>query len=774
MMKNKSTIARLLAEEDIHVVNKVMDTAYFNIKKRELGLPIWKDEVSKIEEELMVCHEIGHALWTSMDMIEKATERKLNASFVNILEDARIEKFVKRKYPGSVNLFKKGYAALSARDFFGIADEGVNSCNLIDRINLFFKGQEGVEFSDEEKVFVNRTEKLETEDEVLDLAEELYKYMEENPETDKHNNGDVGDGESMDAPESMGSPDGSGSGDSGEGDSGEENSEENSEEGGNTRTSVAGDTSGDLRSDNGSSNDNSGNSLEEGEDDGESANSTSSSDDDTGDSDGDADDIGNNSSKGSEVGGNATSHAPSGVPEAKTDKALSDGLKSLVDGSATEKVYGRIPKIDSSKFIVGYKTIIAQMGANYVSNDTWIEYSLNQVKEFKNDSKKTVNYMVKEFEMKKSADQYARAATSKTGTLDMGALHTYKFNDDLFKKVTTLPGATNHGMVIILDWSGSMCDNLMGTVEQLLQLVMFCRRTKIPFEVFAFSSCYMSEIGYSAPSGYVDVDYGELPISIDMRLLNFFSSKMSVAEEEKMMHYLWMIAKRYNRVYEDWSKTGYPANPPRQFMLGGTPLNDAIITLMDFLPKYKKAAGVQKINTIFLTDGASNHLPGIKDEKGDRDFYQPFGRENLLIDPVTNKRYEFDGYGRGQNITDTLLKALKERVPGMNVVGFFLAGSGRKGAISRNTWYYILRDTSVTIDRAMIEMRKDKVVVLESTGYDQYYILPGGAALVVENDGLDDKLVGASKGKLKTAFAKSSKGRIQSRVLLNKFVGMVA
>ena len=105
---------------------------------------------------------------------------------------------------------------------------------------------------------------------------------------------------------------------------------------------------------------------------------------------------------------------------------------------------------------------------------------------------------------------------------------------------------------------------------------------------------------------------------------------------------------------------------------------------------------------------------------------------------------------------------------------FFLAGSGRKGAISRNTWYYILRDTSVTIDRAMIEMRKDKVVVLESTGYDQYYILPGGAALVVENDGLDDKLVGASKGKLKTAFAKSSKGRIQSRVLLNKFVGMVA
>ena len=76
--------------------------------------------------------------------------------------------------------------------------------------------------------------------------------------------------------------------------------------------------------------------------------------------------------------------------------------------------------------------------------------------------------------------------------------------------------------------------------------------------------------------------------------------------------------------------------------------------------------------------------------------------------------------------------------------------------------------------RAMVEVRKNKVVVLESKGYDQYYIPPGGAALGVENDGLDDKLVGASKGKLKTLFAKSNKGRIQEQVLLNKFVGMVA
>jgi len=723
-MKNKSTIARLLAEEDIHVVNKAMDTAYFNIKKRELGLPIWKDEISKDEEELMVCHEIGHSLWTSMGMLDKAIERKLNHSFVNILEDARIEKFVKRKYPGSVNLFKKGYTALASRDFFGIANEDVNAQNLIDRINLYFKMMSGVKFSDVEKVFVDRAEKLETEDEVLDLAEDLYKFMEENPETDKHNDGESGDDESSESSE--GEEDASG-----EKTTGDEGEEENGDNTGNSAADDAADES--------------------------------------------KDDAEDDTNTGSEVGGNATYASPTGVPEAKTDTALKDGLKSLANMDADEKVYARIPKIDSSKFIVDYKTVVAELGANYVSNDTWVEHSLNEIKDFKNDSKKTVAYMVKEFEMKKSADQYARAATSKTGSLDMSALHTYKFNDDLFKKVTTLPGATNHGMVMIVDWSGSMCENMKGTVEQLLQLVMFCRRTKIPFEVFAFTSCYTHGSAFVEHS-LGEVKYGDLVIDNRMRLLNFFSSKMNVSEEEKMMHYIWMMAKRFAGTYEDWTKTGYPHNPPVNYYLGGTPLNDAIITLMDFLPKFKKASGVQKINTIFLTDGASHHLQGVKDtNRDDYDYCSQFGKSNLLIDPVTNKRYEFSmsRYDNKNGITSTLLKALKGRVSGMNVVGFFLAGSGRKGNITRNTWNYILSD-NMNVEMAMTKMRKDKVVMIDSKGYDQYFILPGGGGLTVENSGLDDDLVGASKGKLKTAFAKSNKGRIQSRVLLNKFVALVA
>ena len=193
MMKNKSTLAKLLAEEDVFVVHKQMETAYFDSKKRELGLPIWKDEeMTKDIYDLMVCHEIGHALWTPLDMLEKAAVRKINHSFVNILEDARIEKMVKGKYPGAVGVFNRGYVDLLKKDFFGTGKKKIADFNLIDRINVFFKSADTtIPFSEEEKVWVDRTAATKTPDDVLDLAEELYAWMKENEsETDNHNSGE--------------------------------------------------------------------------------------------------------------------------------------------------------------------------------------------------------------------------------------------------------------------------------------------------------------------------------------------------------------------------------------------------------------------------------------------------------------------------------------------------------------------------------------------------------------------------------------------------------
>ena len=435
--------------------------------------------------------------------------------------------------------------------------------------------------------------------------------------------------------------------------------------------------------------------------------------------------------------------------------------------------------------MVDTKTLLTEYSAHYniqKSKDAlYWDKTREEVETLKNDSKKTVAYMVKEFEMKKAADQYARAATSKTGTLDMGKLHTYKYNEDLFKKVTTLPGATNHGMVMVLDWSGSMCSNLIGTLSQMYNLIWFCRRTKIPFEVFAFSDVY----GGRNRGDYAnEFKAGDLALS-NFHLLNFFSSNMTLAEEMDMMHILWMYAARYTG-YRDWREMGYPYHEPNNLRLGGTPLNEAIIAMMDLVPKFKNDTGVQKVNTIFLTDGASSRLAGVFDYNFDsrtnehseginsidhRSYGGRYGTSKVIItDPVVNKTYEVT------NMTNDLLRMLKNRVPGMNVVGFFIAGSGKSGRVDKNTLYYLL-DGAVGRDEIMEKVKflnKNKYLALTQMGYDEYYILPGGNALKTENETLDDELIGAGKAKLKTAFGKMSKGKLASRQLLNKFVGMVA
>ena len=118
-MSKQSIIAKLLSEEDISVVHKKTKTAAFNVENRELILPIWKEEMSKDISDLFICHEIGHALYTSKDMLKKMIDRKIDKSYVNIIEDARIEKMVQDKYLGTRSCFTKGYNELLSKDFFG-------------------------------------------------------------------------------------------------------------------------------------------------------------------------------------------------------------------------------------------------------------------------------------------------------------------------------------------------------------------------------------------------------------------------------------------------------------------------------------------------------------------------------------------------------------------------------------------------------------------------------------------------------------------------------
>ena len=738
MMKNKSTLAKLLAEEDIFVVHKQTPTAYFDVKRRELGLPIWKDEeMTNNIYDLMVCHEIAHALWTPLEMMEEVISRNLNKSVVNILEDARIEKMVQKKYPGSVGIFNRGYTELGEKNFFDVAGEDISKLTVIDRINLFFKKQKGVTFSNEEKVFVKKTAELETIEDVLSLAEEICKWMEERSTEEENSEGEDGSagdtGKSSDGSTGMSSS----ASEKGEGEGKSEESKGEGEENGDDNIPApVGDN---------------------GNDDSETGAGKS--------------EVGN-----TEGGINGESTGEGSVP-IKTDTDSNNAIDKLRDETAQDRMYGRIAPVPANT-IVSFKTCLEELSAWYTraSDELYYYSTRREVDELKAASKKTVGYMVKEFEMKKSADQYARAATAKTGTLDMGALHTYKFNDDLFKKVTTLPGATNHGMVMVLDWSGSMSDNLIGTLSQLYNLVWFCRRTQIPFKVYAFSDVYSRTIrnNYTVEQPECSVEYGEIGYS-KFNLLEFFSSDMTATEENAMMHYLWMVASRW--IYRDWVEKGYPIEVPYKFQLGGTPLNDSIMAMTSIVPKFKSETGVQKVNTIFLTDGASGRGNYIRDYNmgEDRDIARPlYGRyKTIITNPKNGKTYELT-----RDTTNDLLRILKDSVDGMNLVGFFIAGTGRSGRIDKRTIAYVTGISPYENEMKSIlkKVNKDKYFAVEGdvTGYDEYYLLAGGRNLEVENETLDNELVGASKAKLKSAFGKMTKGKVQSRTLLNRFVKLVA
>ena len=59
----KSNLAKLLATENLTVEHRKVATASFNVETRVLYLPIW-DEISNNVYDLLVGHEVGHAVYT--------------------------------------------------------------------------------------------------------------------------------------------------------------------------------------------------------------------------------------------------------------------------------------------------------------------------------------------------------------------------------------------------------------------------------------------------------------------------------------------------------------------------------------------------------------------------------------------------------------------------------------------------------------------------------------------------------------------------------------
>lgn len=727
MLNQKSVLARLLANENITVQQGNYPTAFFDVVQRVLGLPLWK-ELDKDVYDLLVGHEVSHALFTPANFFE-LNDPKLPKSWYNVIEDARIEKLILRKYPGLVANFKRGYARLIAdKDIFGLANTDVNAMALIDRLNVLAKGRGvvEVEFSKEEQPFVERMMRLETYEDVLALVRDLAKFAEEQGEEENDANtdnqdvkfteeGEEGEGQPMPADES------------------EDETEEESEE----KTG--------------------GQDSEETSDDTEETSDTTEEEDEG----------------GTPQQANVQPQTPDSsdpLAESKTDKNFMENRKDLVEDS-NETIYAEgLTKKHADAVTIGYKELAesrkgwsAELAekkeqAPWRFSNVNLEFPEDDYVAFIKETKQVVNLMVKEFEMRKAAYVSRRARQSQKGTLDVNKLHSYKYDDQLFKQVTQLADGKNHGMMMLVDYSGSMSTVLPSVLRQLIALMMFCRRVNIPFDVYAFTTVRTKEVNQrmrDAISGLSNVTRLD---SEALSLVQLGHSALKNRDFEEAIRAL------YHRSKEEYQHSPYEA-------LGSTPLIEAISAMVHKIKEFRNKNRVEVMNFVTLTDGDANNMHvRYGDDMPSKQYGIPAKTVKVNIDGDIVE-LEMHGYNRYKSVSHVgeLLKLLRKK--GVNCVNFFIAQR------PNHLKYELQRCfdwNSTAVDTARKSVRKEGCAVIDDCfGYNRRFIMTHNEALEgeIEEVVVSDKMTPAGIAK---AFNKSNSSKKKSRIVTKKFAEIVA
>ena len=171
----KSNLAKLLATENITIQHNNVKTASFDVKNRVLTLPIFKQKSGDVYD-MLIAHECAHALWTPYEEWKGIDDDELR-SYVNVLEDTRIDKLIQAKYPGVVRNYQNGFDLLEKQNFFGIGGKDINKdLMIIDKINLRSKSLNRLPFmfAPKDNEWLAKVDSLVTFNDVLALAKEQY------------------------------------------------------------------------------------------------------------------------------------------------------------------------------------------------------------------------------------------------------------------------------------------------------------------------------------------------------------------------------------------------------------------------------------------------------------------------------------------------------------------------------------------------------------------------------------------------------------------------
>lgn len=708
----KSNLAKLLATENLTVVHSSSaKTASFNVDTRVLTLPIFKD-MSEDVYDMFVGHEVGHALWTNIEDIKLAMIDKPSAyhSFINIVEDARIEKFIKRQYPGIKRNFVRGYIQLFEDGFFGVDQDEIPSLNLIDRLNIHFKNlgnfAVNVPFSEEEKVFVQMMEDLETWDDVMEVVNLLWDYstqqVEEKSSSDENdiqvssNEDDQDDSTEVGYSESQ------------------DDQEEN-------EPSLP--TNGEIPSN---------------------------------DSD-DEEDIDQEISHGG--GGLNEGHGYNPNTHSITDEALQDAFVNEQPNNASYKSErSQFQLIDDFKIHLDRIILNSDDLYNtYKSNSPEFEEEMMRVAtEFMRENNSTVSYLAKQFDMKKAATAYKNSVQNRTGILDTTQLHSYKFNDELFLSSTYLPEEKNHAFVAFVDWSGSMAHELKKTVEQLATVALFCRKVGIPFNAYAFTNSKFTT-GSEVTSNTQDL------VSESFSLLEFFSLKSSNKKFKRELGTVLNLSREVG--YGFCNKVKMFGNT-YYLHLSGTPLNITAFVAPKIIKMVRQKTGAEKISTMFLTDGYDSNGVKIRNSYNYKTGY--------LINPITrtpvdtDSTFELYDYLKATTGSKVIVMHITNQRSIPIEYGKRFNHKLAKFETNEKLQDYSFREK---LDK---KFKKEGFQIFTDNGFDSAYIIRSKNLKIDNLSHLDNLDENATNRKILSAFKKGRSSKLSTRPMLNHFIETMA
>ena len=604
-----SAMTRLMSRENIDVRFANVSTAFCDTQNRRITFPIRFIGLDRDIMSIFSAHEVSHALYSPTDFTEAA--EAYGPHVFMVLEDVRIENKIKKDFVGIVPMFARGYTRLNEEfDFFGIKEIDISKLSFLDRINLKAKIRDSinVEFSDKEQDFFDRANQAETYEDVLALCKEYVENFSVNNNKNKPNqNQDEKNSTSEDKQENFG-----------EVEDNIINTEDHEQ-----RLDVE-----NLNQDQTS----------------EQAQETRSG--------------GTEESTGSESfasEGDTAQRADdsSSLQEGITDlasmkwaeeyDAFTDATQSEPNKGFSRSRYFRdergISRILSFKeieenLIISWKEISeARMSLPYKETRLKEFIGSSVAKKKKKMIQDNASVMAAEFEAKKAALGYARAKETRVGELNPNKLVHYKYSDDIFLSNVQLPNEKNHGMILIVDISGSMGQVMKHVLFQVLVLVEYCRLVNIPYEVYAFND------NIHLDKHRVNFDAIEGLIGYYRYYLNWFSSRMTKREYDQAFNEV--LSMHHN---------GFQVHNNYLDCYCGTPLNEVRADSIAMTDEFVRRTRVEKFSIVYLTDGAGSMV--------------------RMSDAVSWKNKIF--YDKSHEAEEYLYKLYKKIYPNFNVINLFL------------------------------------------------------------------------------------------------------